>query len=195
MTLGEDGRSRCSWAASAPDYIDYHDTEWGFPVGEDIRLFEKLCLEGFQSGLSWLTILRKRLAFRAAFYDFDPSRVAAMTPADIERLLGDASIIRHRGKIEATIHNARRTLEVVAEMGSLAALLWRFEEDASDPGRPVSPHSVALAGELKGRGFKWVGPTTMYALMQAMGLVNDHWPQCFVHDLAQESRRAFVAPI
>lgn len=195
VTLGEDGRSRCSWATSAPDYIEYHDTEWGFPVEEDIRLFEKLCLEGFQSGLSWLTILRKRPAFRAAFHGFDPTRVAEMTSADIERLLGDASIIRHRGKIEATIHNAGRALAVVAELGSLGALFWRFEERHSDPGRTVSPGSVALARELKSRGFKWVGPTTMYAFMQAMGLVNDHWPDCFVYALARERRSAFVVPI
>ncbi|MDH3463224.1 MAG: DNA-3-methyladenine glycosylase I [Acidimicrobiia bacterium] len=195
VTLGDEGRSRCSWATTAPDYIEYHDTEWGFPVGDDIRLFEKLCLEGFQSGLSWLTILRKRPAFRTAFHGFDPARVAAMTSADTERLLRDARIIRHRGKIEATIHNAGRALAVVAELGSLGALIWRFEEKDRDPGRPVSPRSVALARELKSRGFKWVGPTTMYAFMQAMGLVNDHWPDCFVYELARERRNSFVVPI
>lgn len=192
---GPDGRVRCSWATSAPEYIHYHDTEWGFPVADDNRLFEKLCLEGFQSGLSWLTILRKREAFRRAFHGFDMATVAAMGPKDVERLLDDASIIRHRGKIEATLNNAVSALEVVDEMGSLSSLVWGYEAASSDPARATSPESVALAKELKRRGFKFVGPTTVYAFMQAMGLVNDHIDGCIIRDLADQARTAFSPPI
>ena len=164
VILGDDGVARCSWADSAPEYRAYHDTEWGFPVHDDRRLFEKLCLEGFQSGLSWLTILRKREAFRRAFAGFDVARVAGFTEADVERLLADASIIRHRGKIEATVNNARRALE----LPSLDAYVWAFDD------------ATALAKDLKRRGWRFVGPTTVYAFMQAMGLVNDHEPGCAI---------------
>ncbi len=189
-----DGLARCSWATSAPEYVRYHDTEWGFPVADDVRLFEKLCLEGFQSGLSWLTILRKREAFRRAFQHFDMATVAAMGVEDVDLLLGDTSIIRHRGKIEATVNNAARALEVVDEWGSLAALVWSYEAESSNPDRATSPESVALAKDLKRRGFKFVGPTTAYAFMQAMGLVNDHVEGCVVRDLADHSRRGFHPP-
>ena len=176
---GEDGVVRCFWGDSAPEYRAYHDIEWGFPVADDHRLFEKLCLEGFQSGLSWLTILRKREGFRRAFADFDFGRVAKFGEKDVERLLADASIVRHRGKIEATVNNAQRALELVEEEGSLAAFVWRFEpESSSRPKRLTweallelgeTPESRALAKELKRRGWRFVGPTTVYALMQAMG--------------------------
>ena len=189
---------RCSWGESAPEYRAYHDTEWGFPVDDDHRLFEKLCLEGFQSGLSWLTILRKREAFRRAFAGFDFEQVARFGDGDVERLLGDASIVRHRGKIEATINNARRAVELVEAEGSLAAYVWRFEPD---PGtRPkrltwdvlremaATDESRALAKDLKKRGWRFVGPTTVYAFMQAMGVVNDHLDGCFAREPAERAR-------
>jgi len=192
---------RCFWVANAaPDYVAYHDHEWGRPVFEERRLFEKLALEGFQSGLSWLTILRKRDAFREVFADFDVERVARFTEQDVLRLLRDARIVRHRGKIEATIHNARRCLELLNEQGSLAAYLWGFEPDAAT--RPsvlseavlrslsTSPASIALSKDLKRRGWKYVGPTTMYAFMQAMGLVNDHEDGCVVREEVAALRRA-----
>jgi DNA-3-methyladenine glycosylase I len=196
---------RCFWVAdAAPDYVAYHDTEWGFPVADDRRLFEKLALEGFQSGLSWLTILRKREGFRRAFAEFDPEAVARFGPRDVERLLGDASIVRHRGKIEATINNAARAVELIAEHGSLAAFVWRFEPGAADrPARldeatlrtmATSPASVALSKELKRRGWRFVGPTTMYAFMQAMGLVNDHEDGCVVRQAALTARATFRLP-
>lgn len=196
---------RCFWAAeAAPDYVAYHDTEWGFPVADDRRLFEKLALEGFQSGLSWLTILRKREGFRRAFAGFDPEAVARFGPRDVERLLGDASIVRHRGKIEATINNAARAMELIAEHGSLAAFVWRFEPSPADrPSRideatlrtmATSPGSVALSKELKRRGWRFVGPTTMYAFMQAMGLVNDHEDGCVVRQAAVAARATFHVP-
>ncbi|MCU0633284.1 MAG: DNA-3-methyladenine glycosylase I [Gemmatimonadaceae bacterium] len=197
--------SRCFWVATAADdYVAYHDHEWGYPVGDDHRLFEKVTLEGFQSGLSWLTILRKRPAFRAAFADFDPARVARFDAHDVARLLGDAGIVRHRGKIEAAIHNAARACELIDERGSLAAYFWSFEPAAADrPARldeatlramPTTPASIALSKDLKRRGWKFVGPTTMYALMQAMGLVNDHEDGCHVRRAVETARRAFPRP-
>ncbi len=183
---GDDGRARCGWATSTTDYIAYHDDEWGRPVVDDDRLYEKLCLEGFQSGLSWLTILRKRDGFRAAFAGFDPEAVAAFGPADVERLLGDASIVRHRGKIEATIANAAATLAVQDDLGSLAALVWSHEPARDARPVPVrlgevastTPESTALAKALKGYGFRFIGPTTAYAAMQSLGVVNDHLAGC-----------------
>ena len=179
---------RCSWGDSTPEYRAYHDSEWGFPVRDDRRLFEKLCLEGFQAGLSWLTILRKREAFRAAFADFDFTRVARFGERDVERLLADAAIVRHRGKIEATINNAQRAIELVEAEGSIADYVWRFEPDPATRPEPVTwaalremaqtPESKALSKDLKKRGWRFVGPTTVYAFMQAMGLVNDHVEGC-----------------
>lgn len=202
VVLGEDGIRRCWWADSAPEYRAYHDREWGFPVAVDARLFEKLSLEGFQAGLSWLTILRKREAFRRAFAGFDFEAVALFNDEDVERLLADASIVRHRGKIEAVVNNARRAVELVTETGSLAAYLWQFE-----PGRPPArldraalvelahtPESRALARDLKRRGWRFIGPTTVYAFMQAMGLVNDHLEGCDARQTVEESRRRFRRP-
>lgn len=196
---------RCFWVrGAAEDYVAYHDGEWGFPVADDFRLFEKLSLEGFQSGLSWLTILRKRENFRSAFAGFDFRRVARFGPKDVERLLGDAGIVRHRGKIEATLNNARRACEMADEFGSLGAYLWRFEADPDR--RPeriteavlrtltTSPEAVALARDLKRRGWRFVGPTTMYAFAQAMGLVNDHEESCPIRPRVEAARRAFRIP-
>lgn len=204
LEAGPDGKLRCFWGLSAPDYVRYHDEEWGFPVTEDRRLFEKICLEGFQSGLSWLTILRKRDAFRRAFAGFDPARVARFGQRDVRRLLGDAGIVRHRGKIESTVNNARRALELAEEFGSLSAYLWRFEPDpASRPERltwarlrrmATTPESTALSRDLKARGWTFVGPTTVYAFMQAMGLVNDHLDGCAVRARAERARRALRRP-
>ncbi len=192
---GDDGVARCWWGLGAPEYVDYHDREWGRPVADDRTLFEKLSLEGFQSGLSWLTILRKRENFRDAFADFEPAEVAAFTDADVERLLADAGIVRHRGKIESTINNAGRVLEVQDELGSLAALVWAFEPDVAGPVlEPTTPESKALAKELKRRGFSFVGPTTAYAFMQAMGLVNDHLAGCFARDEVERDRAGFERP-
>lgn len=196
---------RCFWVRdAADDYVAYHDDEWGRPVEDDRRLFEKLCLEGFQAGLSWLTILRKRENFRRAFADFDLDAVARFGPADVDRLLCDAGIVRHRGKIEATVNNARRACELVEEHGSLATYLWRFEPDpASRPsvmdeatirGLTTSPEAVALSRDLKRRGWRFVGPTTMYAFSQAMGLVNDHEEMCIGRSRVEEERAAFVRP-
>jgi DNA-3-methyladenine glycosylase I len=185
-------------------YIDYHDREWGFPVGDDRRLFEKICLEGFQAGLSWRTILGKRDAFRQAFADFDFERVARFTERDVERLVANAAIVRHRGKIESARNNARRARHLVDEYGSLAAYFWQFEPASSSrPKRlsrevlqtmPTSPESVALSKDLKRRGFTFVGPTTIYAFMQAMGLVNDHVHRCAIREPAERARRAFERP-
>jgi DNA-3-methyladenine glycosylase I len=190
LVRGEDGVVRCAWGASAPEYRRYHDEEWGRPVTDDRRLFEKLCLEGFQSGLSWLTILRKREAFRSAFAGFDYERVARYDERDVERLLADAAIVRHRGKIEATINNARRAVELVEAEGSIAAFVWRYEADPA--GHPSlvseSEESRALAKELKRRGWRFVGPTTVYAFMQAMGLVNDHIDGCEAREPALLAR-------
>jgi DNA-3-methyladenine glycosylase I len=201
VVRGEDGVARCWWADSAPEYHDYHDREWGFPVADDGRLFEKLSLEGFQSGLSWLTILRKREAFRRAFAGFDFNVVAEFDEDDVARLLADASIVRHRGKIEAVINNARRALEMVADEGSLAAFVWRFEPAPRAGGLrrdAIEAHteeSRALARELKRRGWKFVGPTTVYAFMQAMGLVNDHLEGCAAWAEVERARAGFNRPV
>ena len=211
MTLDEglfraedDGLVRCGWCQSTAAYRHYHDHEWGFPVTDDRRLFEKLCLEGFQSGLSWLTILNKRENFRLAFDHFDADRVARYADRDVDRLLGDAGIVRHRGKIESTINNARRVLELRREFGSLCAYAWRHEPAAAL--RPslvtraalrlmtTSAESVALSKDLKRRGWSFVGPTTVYAFMQAMGLVNDHLQGCSVRDAALRARADLVMP-
>ncbi|WP_340647960.1 DNA-3-methyladenine glycosylase I [Pseudoxanthomonas winnipegensis] len=194
---GPDGRPRCGWCAAAPEFFHYHDTEWGFPVDDDRRLFEKLCLEGFQSGLSWRTILAKRENFRAAFLDFDYHRLAAFDAHDVARLLQDPGIVRHRGKIEAAIHNARMAQAPVQREGSLAAFVWRYEAPAPavPQTRSTSPESVALSKALKARGWKFVGPTTVYAFMQAMGLVNDHVEDCVVRAQVARARKRFRPPI
>jgi len=204
VVRGSDGCARCWWAAQAEDYARYHDQEWGRPVADDRRLFEKLVLEGFQSGLSWLTILRKREHFRAAFAGFDFERVARFTGRDVQRLVGDAGIVRHRGKIEAAINNARQACELAEEAGSLAAYFWRFEPGNGDRPRRLTkaallgmaetPASKALSKDLRRRGFRFVGPTTAYAFMQAMGLVNDHLEGCASRAAAEKDRRAFRRP-
>ena len=195
---GPDGKARCSWSASAPEFLSYHDTEWGFPVSDDQRLFEKLSLEGFQSGLSWRTILAKRENFRAAFHGFDFDRVARFTERNVERLLKDEGIVRHRGKIEAVINNAQRAREMVKLEGSLAAFIWRYEPTAEDPAKAqavsTSAESIALSKELKKLGWKFVGPTTVYAFMQAMGLVNDHAEGCVIRASVDEARKKFRRP-
>jgi DNA-3-methyladenine glycosylase I len=193
---GIDGGRRCSWCAGHDDYIAYHDSEWGFPVADDRRLFEKLSLEGFQSGLSWLTILRKREAFRRRFADFEIQSVARFGPRQVERMLADAAIVRHRGKIEAVIGNARRTLALADEFGSVAAYVWRYEPEKTKGRSPAtaSPEAAALSKDLKRRGFTFVGPTTIYAFMQAMGLVNDHAAACVVRPRAERARRGFRRP-
>ena len=193
---GLDGKERCRWSGSAPEFLVYHDGEWGFPTADDRRLFEKLCLEGFQSGLSWRTILAKRENFRAAFHDFDFEKVARFTERDVLRLLKNEGIIRHRGKIEAAINNAQRAVEMVKSEGSLAAFLWRY---ALKPGTKASTaattaESTALSKELKKRGWKFVGPTTVYAFMQAMGLVNDHAEGCVIRAKAERARKSFKRP-
>jgi DNA-3-methyladenine glycosylase I len=196
--LGPDGKSRCRWCGAAPEFLDYHDTEWGFPVSDDHRLFEKLSLEGFQSGLSWRTILAKRANFRAAFHNFDFDRIARFTERDQHRLLKDEGIVRHRGKIEAVIDNARRAQELVKREGSLAAFIWRYEPDAKQLEEPqtaaTSMESLALSKELKKLGWKFVGPTTVYAFMQAMGLINDHVEDCVIRAQVERARRAFTRP-
>lgn len=196
---GPDGQCRCAWAGAVEAFLPYHDTEWGYPVGDDTRLFEKLCLESFQSGLSWRTILDKRENFRAAFDGFDFNKVADYGAADVERLLADAGIVRHRGKIEAVINNAARARELVAEAGSIAAFVWSFEPAPEELGEPqtqsTSPASVALSKALKKRGWKFVGPTTAYAFMQAMGLINDHAEGCVMRVKAAEARQQFVKPV
>ena len=202
LRTGADGQCRCAWGAEPPIYRDYHDTEWARPVPDDHRLFEKVCLEGFQSGLSWLTVLRKRENFREAFHDFDFERVARMDDADTERLLTNAGIIRHRGKIEATINNAARAVELRAEAGSLAAFLWGFEPKERPPtitwdwitANPTTAESVALSKALKRREWRFVGPTTMYALMQATGIVNDHVEGCCVRADVERERAGFARP-
>ena len=195
---GPDGKSRCHWCAAAPEFLHYHDSEWGFPVSDDRRLFEKLCLEGFQSGLSWRTILAKRENFRAAFHDFDVDRIARFTQRDIERLLKDAGIVRHRGKIEAVINNARQARELIKQEGSLAAFVWRYEPDKKTLAKPqtasTSPESLALSKDLKRLGWKFVGPTTVYAFMQAMGLINDHVEDCVVRAKVERARKGFKRP-
>ncbi|MCJ7779771.1 MAG: DNA-3-methyladenine glycosylase I [Acidimicrobiia bacterium] len=196
MNVGVDGVTRCSWGNGTSDYLSYHDDEWGRPVDDDNRLFEKLSLEGFQSGLAWITILRKRPAFRDAFDQFDIMKVARYGEVDVTRMLGDAGIVRHQGKIRSTINNARRSLEVVDEYGSLGALIWSFEPESRPPTwDATTPESVALAKDLKSRGFSFVGPTTAYAFMQAMGLVNDHVLGCAVRDAVEAERTAFNRPV
>ncbi|HEY2655614.1 MAG TPA: DNA-3-methyladenine glycosylase I [Solirubrobacteraceae bacterium] len=198
VAIGPDGALRCRWAGAAPEFLEYHDTEWGFPVAEDRRLFEKLCLEGFQAGLSWRTILAKRENFRAAFREFDFNLVAEFTDEDVIRLLSDAGIVRHRGKIEAAINNARRARELVASEGSLAGFVWRYEPKVAELAPPqtvsTSAASEALSKELKRRGWRFVGPTTVYAFMQAMGLVNDHAEECVIRLEAQRQRKRFRPP-
>jgi DNA-3-methyladenine glycosylase I len=199
------GVSRCWWAGSDPLYLRYHDEEWGRPLTDDSRLFEKICLEGFQAGLSWLTILRKREAFRRGFADFDISRVAQFGARDINRLLGDADIVRHRGKIESTINNARRAAVLIDEFGSLAAFVWQWEPNPKlRPRRitkaalmdlAVTPESKALSKDLKGRGWTFVGPTTIYAFMQAVGLVNDHIDGCMSRADVERARTRLVRPV
>jgi DNA-3-methyladenine glycosylase I len=195
---GPDGKPRCRWCEAAPEFLAYHDTEWGFPVSDDHRLFEKLSLEGFQSGLSWRTILAKRENFRAAFSDFDFDRVARFTQRDIDRLLKDESIVRHRGKIEAVINNARQARELVRKEGSLAAFIWRYEPDAKQLAEPqsasTSVESIQLSKDLKKLGWKFVGPTTVYAFMQAMGLINDHVADCVIRNKVERARKSFRRP-
>ncbi len=195
VVAGPDGEPRCEWALAAPGFLEYHDTEWGFPVGDDTRLFEKVSLEAFQSGLSWRTILDKRENFRAAFDGFDFQRVAQYDESDVERLLGDAGIVRHRGKIEAVINNAARAVELLDE-APLAQFFWGYEPPRRVLGEvpPTSRESAALAKELKRRGWRFVGPTTCYAFMQAMGLVNDHAPDCAIHSEVEAARATFRKP-
>ncbi|MEZ5175349.1 MAG: DNA-3-methyladenine glycosylase I [Acidimicrobiia bacterium] len=191
VLVGDDGRARCWWGADDDDYRPYHDHEWGFPERDDVRLFEKVCLEGFQAGLSWLTILRKRENFRAAFAGFDPTFVAGFGRSDVAALLKNRGIVRHRGKIEATINNAARALDMAAEFGSLADYFWMWEPERR-PAPTVIPAitdiSTALSADLKERGWQFVGPTTMYAFMQAMGLVNDHLAGCWVRPAVEAAR-------
>ncbi len=204
LLAGSDGQKRCFWHGNLPDYLHYHDHEWGRPVADDRRLFEKICLEGFQSGLSWLTILRKRDNFREAFDGFDFERVANFSEADVERLVGNAGIIRHRGKIVSTINNARRARELADEAGSLAAFFWGFEPGPAERpqtvdlarlrANPTTAVSVRLSKELKKRGWSFVGPTTVYAFMQAMGLVNDHLEGCVCRAEVEAERKAFRRP-
>ena len=196
--MGTDGKPRCRWSESAPEFPAYHDTEWGFPVGDDHRLFEKLALESFQSGLSWRTILVKRENFRTAFHDFNFDRIPSFTERDVGRLLKNEGIVRHRGKIEAVINNARRAQELVSREGSLAAFVWRFEPGNKQSAKPqsasTSAESHALAKELKKRGWKFVGPTTVYAFMQAMGLINDHVEDCVIRAKVARARKNFRRP-
>ncbi len=199
-----DGVHRCFWCEATPAYQHYHDHEWGFPVTDDRRLFEKLCLEGFQAGLSWLTILNKRESFRRAFANFDAARMARFDEADVQRLLADAGIVRHRGKIEAVIRNARCMLDLRKEFGSFAAYVWQYEPNPKSRPRRLTlaaataqtrtPESVAMSKDLKRRGFGFVGPTTLYAFMQAMGLVNDHIEGCDSRDAAIRARETLTPP-
>ena len=191
LVAGDDGHDRCSWGASTPDYVAYHDTEWGVGVADDHRLFEKLCLEGFQSGLSWLTILRKRANFRVAFAGFDPRLVAHFDENDVDRLLGDPGIVRHQGKIRSTINNASRALDLIDEFGSIAEYMWPNATFEAPPTQvhALTPTSTAISKDLKKRGWTFVGPTTVYAFMQAMGLVNDHAEGCWVRQRSERARR------
>jgi DNA-3-methyladenine glycosylase I len=196
--LGPDGKSRCHWCGAAPQFLGYHDTEWGYPVRDDHDLFEKLSLESFQSGLSWRTILAKRENFRAAFHDFDFDKIARFTQRDLDRLLKDEGIVRHRGKIEAVINNARRAREIVEREGSLAVFIWRYEPDPEQLAKPQtvsnSTESIALSKDLKKQGWKFVGPTTVYAFMQAMGLINDHVEDCVIRAKVERARKNFRRP-
>lgn len=195
---GPDGKPRCRWCKAAPEFFDYHDKEWGFPVGDDQHLFEKICLESFQCGLSWRTILAKRENFRAAFHHFDFNKIARFTKRDLNRLLKDEGIVRHRGKIEATINNAKRAKELVKQEGSLAAFIWRYEPDPKQLAKPqsvsTSAESIALSKDLKKLGWKFVGPTTAYAFMQAMGLINDHVEGCAIRAKVERARKSFKRP-
>lgn len=198
IIVGPDGKSRCRWCGAAPEFLTYHDTEWGFPVSDDHRLFEKLSLEGFQSGLSWRTILAKRGNFRTAFHDFDFDRIARFTERDVVRLLKDEGIVRHRGKIAAIINNAQQARELVKREGSLAAVIWRYEPGMKQRAKPqntsISAESLALSKDLKKLGWKFVGPTTMYAFMQAMGLINDHVADCVIRAKVERARNSFRRP-
>lgn len=197
VVIGPDALARCWWGGG-PDYLAYHDLEWGRAATEDPRLFEKLCLEGFQSGLSWLTILRKRPAFRLAFAGFDPHVVAGFDESDVSRLLGDAGIVRHQGKIRSTINNARRAIELISEEGSLGVFFWRYADPDEIPPIEIpatTETSIRLAKDLKKRGFTFVGPTTVYAFMQAMGLVNDHLADCHVREVCAGERRKVLTSI
>ncbi len=204
LTTEPDGVKRCWWHGGHADYITYHDDEWGFPVDNDERLFEKICLEGFQAGLSWLTILRKRENFRKAFRQFDFHKVARFRTKDVERLLQDAGIVRHRGKIESTINNAQRAIELTDEFGSLGTYFWQHEPRPKDRPKKLdyatlsalgkTPESTALSKDLKKRGWSFVGPTTVYAFMQAMGMVNDHLAGCKARSQVEAARKAFVRP-
>jgi len=195
---GPDGKSRCRWCSATPEYLAYHDNEWGFPVSDDFRLFEKLSLESFQSGLSWRTILAKRENFRAAFHHFDFNKIARFTDNDVARLLNDAGIVRHRGKIEAVINNAKQARELVKQEGSLAAFIWRYEPDKKHLAEPqtasTSAESITLSKDLKKLGWKFVGPTTVYAFMQAMGLINDHVADCVIRSKVERARKSFKRP-
>jgi DNA-3-methyladenine glycosylase I len=202
LFLHDDGVLRCQWCRASPEYRRYHDEEWGFPVTDERRLFEKICLEGFQAGLSWLTILNKREAFRKGFANFEAEQIVRFGDADVERLLADAGIVRHRGKIASTINNAQRVLELRQEFGSLAAYAWRFEPAVDTrPHKPQtgvvlgpSAEAVAMSKDLKKRGWTFVGPTTVYAFMQAMGLVNDHYEGCHAREKAAKARAKLKKP-
>ncbi|NQZ33582.1 MAG: DNA-3-methyladenine glycosylase I [Oceanospirillaceae bacterium] len=198
LILGEDGKSRCNWSNAAPDFLHYHDSEWGFPVDNDTRLFEKICLESFQSGLSWRTILTKRENFRTAFAGFDFYKVAAFDQEDEQRLMQDSGIVRNKRKIAATINNAKCAIEMIEQEGSLAAFLWRYrtlpEQERAPQSQTTSVQSHALAKALKKRGWQFVGPTTAFAFMQAMGLLNDHVEGCFVRDRIERVRLKFNIP-
>ena len=196
-TPGPDGRPRCPWCLATPEYLSYHDTEWGFPVADDRRLFEKLCLEGFQSGLSWRTILAKRENFRTAFHNFDIDKIARFTQKNVERLLQDAGIVRHRGKIESVINNAARAQELIKQEGSLATYIWRHEPPKTERAQQIistSAESIALSKDLKKRGWSFVGPTTLYAFMQSMGLVNDHAEGCAIRAEVEKAQKKFKRP-
>ncbi len=202
LQVHPDGATRCYWAGSDDTYRDYHDTEWGYPVDDDRRLFEKICLEGFQAGLSWITILRKRENFRRAFRGFDFERVARFNQRSVARLLGDSGIVRHRGKIESVINNAKQACRLRDERGSLAGYFWSFEPErrkgmsyARFRKTTESKESVALSRDLKRRGWSFIGPTTAYAFMQAMGLVNDHIDGCVIRERTQATRRSFYRPV
>ncbi len=195
---GLDGQLRCKWCATIPEFLNYHDTEWGFPVSDDLHLFEKLCLEGFQSGLSWRTILNKRENFRSAFHNFDYDVIANFTQSDVNRLLKNKGIVRHRGKIEAVINNAKRAQELIKQEGSLAAFFWRYEPDSKHTAIPqivsTSPESIALSKDLKKMGWKFIGPTTAYAFLQSMGLINDHAEDCIIRSKVKQARKNFKHP-
>ena len=196
VVVSPDGKKRCRWCVLTPDFIQYHDAEWGYPVKDDYKLFEKLSLESFQSGLSWRTILAKRENFREAFRDFNFNEIAKFTQKDVDSLLHNAGIVRHKGKIEAVINNARKAQDIVDEVGSLATFVWQYESSVTNEMHSVSTskESIALSKALKKKGWKFVGPTTVYAFMQAMGLVNDHTLDCFLYEKVKEERVKFIRP-